>query len=197
MKKKQKDTKSKILSTAGKMFAQKGYYGVSINDIASELGITKAALYYHFDSKSSLTEILLKNAVKELKIEIKKAVKRSKLPSDVLFNIVKTFLDFKLRHPEITLLTSVGVVSDEKDPVLNTIVSIRRELTKFIRSIIEETNFIKKTTYKTIKIITTSLISFVLSPFHYEKKNTKQIAYDLSQLLNSDKESINIQVEST
>ena len=38
------DTKERILETALELFAQNGYLGTSMNDIAGQLGITKAAL---------------------------------------------------------------------------------------------------------------------------------------------------------
>ena len=43
----EKNTKDKILEEALKLFAQSGYIGTSMNDIASKLGVTKAALYKH------------------------------------------------------------------------------------------------------------------------------------------------------
>lgn len=45
------DTKTRILETALELFAQRGYLGTSMSDIAKQLGITKAALYKHYTSK--------------------------------------------------------------------------------------------------------------------------------------------------
>ena len=44
-------TKERILETALELFAQNGYLGTSMNDIAGRLGFTKAALYKHYTSK--------------------------------------------------------------------------------------------------------------------------------------------------
>ena len=43
-------TKERILRTALELFAQNGYLGTSMNDIAGQLGFTKAALYKHYAS---------------------------------------------------------------------------------------------------------------------------------------------------
>ena len=51
MESKEKNTKEKILEEALKLFAQSGYMGTSMNEIASRLGVTKAALYKHYSSK--------------------------------------------------------------------------------------------------------------------------------------------------
>jgi len=47
-------TKEKILLTAFKAFLRAGYRDVSINEIVQELGITKGAFYYYFQSKDDL-----------------------------------------------------------------------------------------------------------------------------------------------
>ncbi len=48
------DTKERILETALDLFAQSGYLGTSMSDIAKELGITKGALYKHYASKQEI-----------------------------------------------------------------------------------------------------------------------------------------------
>ena len=50
------DTKEKILETALELFAQSGYLGTSMSDIAKQLGITKAALYKHYASKQAILD---------------------------------------------------------------------------------------------------------------------------------------------
>ena len=50
------DTKERILETALELFAQNGYPGTSMNDIAAQLGITKAALYKHYAGKQEILE---------------------------------------------------------------------------------------------------------------------------------------------
>ena len=48
------NTKERILETALELFAQSGYLGTSMSDIAGELGITKGALYKHYTSKQDI-----------------------------------------------------------------------------------------------------------------------------------------------
>lgn len=57
---KEKNTKEKILEEALKLFAQSGYMGTSMNDIASRLGVTKAALYKHYSSKQEILDSIVK-----------------------------------------------------------------------------------------------------------------------------------------
>ena len=48
------DTRDKFLNAAERLFAEKGFYGVSIAAIAEELGLTKQALIHHFGTKEKL-----------------------------------------------------------------------------------------------------------------------------------------------
>ena len=50
------DTKQRILETALELFAQNGYLGTSMQDIAARLGITKAALYKHYAGKQEILD---------------------------------------------------------------------------------------------------------------------------------------------
>ena len=53
------DTKERILETALELFAQSGYLGTSMSDIAKELGITKGALYKHYTSKQEILDSIV------------------------------------------------------------------------------------------------------------------------------------------
>jgi AcrR family transcriptional regulator len=52
-------TRQRILDVALELFAERGYAGASMADIAGRLGITKAALYYHFAAKGDILQGLV------------------------------------------------------------------------------------------------------------------------------------------
>ena len=52
-------TAARILDVAERLAQVRGFNGFSYADIAAELGITKAALHYHFASKADLGEALI------------------------------------------------------------------------------------------------------------------------------------------
>jgi AcrR family transcriptional regulator len=60
------DTRSRILDAARTLFADTGYAGTSVRDLAESLGITKAALYYHFPGKADVLLALVEPALEEL-----------------------------------------------------------------------------------------------------------------------------------
>ncbi len=55
----EKSTKERIIEEALKLFAQSGYMGTSMNDIAAKLGVTKAALYKHYRSKQEILDSIV------------------------------------------------------------------------------------------------------------------------------------------
>jgi AcrR family transcriptional regulator len=52
-------TRERILDVAGELFTDHGYDATSLREIADRLGFTKAALYYHFQSKEEILVALL------------------------------------------------------------------------------------------------------------------------------------------
>jgi AcrR family transcriptional regulator len=52
-------TRQRILDIATELFRDRGYSGTSIRDIAEGLGMTKAALYYHFACKDDVLSALV------------------------------------------------------------------------------------------------------------------------------------------
>lgn len=51
--------KPEILRAATKLFSEKGIHGASMNDISKAAGLSKATVYYYFDSKEALISALL------------------------------------------------------------------------------------------------------------------------------------------
>jgi TetR/AcrR family transcriptional repressor of nem operon len=56
----QTDTPSEILDVAERLVQVRGFNGFSYGDVAAELGVTTAALHYHFANKAELGEALIR-----------------------------------------------------------------------------------------------------------------------------------------
>ena len=64
------DRTQEICLTAAQIFFAKGYNATSLNDIANELNITKAGLYYYFESKQDLLYRIIKLGLDSVKDEV-------------------------------------------------------------------------------------------------------------------------------
>lgn len=54
----QSDARTAIIECAVSQFSKKGYSGTSLEDIAEELGVTKGAIYYHFNKKTEILYVI-------------------------------------------------------------------------------------------------------------------------------------------
>ena len=59
-------THDKIIDAATSIFAEKGYNGTSMREIAEALDITKAALYYHFSAKEEIFMAIITHSMDKL-----------------------------------------------------------------------------------------------------------------------------------
>ena len=67
------DTRSRILDAAEKLFAARGFDGVTIKEIGVEAQQNAALLYYYFDSKETLFREVLTRGVSQLIAEANRA----------------------------------------------------------------------------------------------------------------------------
>ena len=81
------DTKERIMETALELFAEKGYLGTSMNDIAKQLGFTKAALYKHYTSKQEILDRIVER-MNEMDYE---RAKQFEMPEGNLTEIVAAY----------------------------------------------------------------------------------------------------------
>lgn len=73
-------TKEKILLTALRLFATRGYEATSVSDIAKDLGVTKGALYKHYKSKRDVFDKIIAHMAQR---DVEEA-KRFDLPTGTL-----------------------------------------------------------------------------------------------------------------
>lgn len=65
------DTKARILVAARKLFAQKGYEGASVRDIAKDAEVNIAALNYHFHGKLNLFHQVIGASFQESSLKVR------------------------------------------------------------------------------------------------------------------------------
>lgn len=95
------DTRARILAVARELFARRGVQQTSLRDIAAQLGITKPALYYHFDSREALVASIVQPLLDDMDAFI---VERETSPPDAR-TLLSDYFDLLHRHRElITML---------------------------------------------------------------------------------------------
>jgi len=82
-----------ILAVASQLFIQQGYHGLSMRQIAEAVGVSKAALYYHFKDKEELFLAILERSLDQVasiidEISTGQAATRQKI-QDLVKNILE------------------------------------------------------------------------------------------------------------
>lgn len=109
-------TRERIVEIARELFAERGYRGTTIADIARRLGTTTAALYYHFGSKAEILDAMLAEPMAAYARLADRAALRRRSPEDVL----GAYVDFvaETRHvlPVVTADPAIRRMVDDRLP---------------------------------------------------------------------------------
>lgn len=63
-------TAERILHEAHRLFMERGFAGVSMNDVVAQIGITKPTLYYHYADKEALYAAVIARALTQMGDEL-------------------------------------------------------------------------------------------------------------------------------
>ena len=91
------DTKDQILAAARAAFDRDGPEGLSMRDIAKEVGITPMAIYRHYENKQALIDALVLDALGEWSAIV--AAIPEQAPLDWMRAIGEAHLEFALQKP--------------------------------------------------------------------------------------------------
>ena len=78
------DTRQRLLDIAEQLFAERGFYGVSIAAIASEVGLTKQGLLHYFNSKEKLYGAIVQRISDDFQDHQREALQASEDPVERL-----------------------------------------------------------------------------------------------------------------
>jgi len=99
MKKKVNGTKDKLIDVALDLFAQYGFKGTSIREIARLSGMTLPSIYYYFGSKNGLMQAILERSSSRFLASLHKVAERKDLDDLKRFKLLlRTHLDVLKTH---------------------------------------------------------------------------------------------------
>jgi AcrR family transcriptional regulator len=100
-------TRAEILDVATREFAEHGYSGARVDEIAERTRTTKRMLYYYFGSKEGLFVAVLERAYAEIR-EAERAVDVDHLdPVAAIRRLAELTFDHHERHPDFIRLVSI------------------------------------------------------------------------------------------
>jgi AcrR family transcriptional regulator len=130
-------TKKHILEASAQVFAEKGYHASSMEDIAKVVGLKKASLYHHVESKQEILVELLDQSLDLLIDRVKEVIEKD-LPQDQKFKLAMgTYMSSLVEYRELSsvLLFEHRSLGEE---ALKRHVPRRDKLESLMRGIIED-----------------------------------------------------------
>jgi AcrR family transcriptional regulator len=99
------ERRGQILEKAAQLFCVKGYDSTSMSDIADEVGITKAGLYYFVESKEHLLYLITDYGLDLLDETVIQPLKSIEEPKAILHELIKLHTHMVLnRSREVTII---------------------------------------------------------------------------------------------
>ncbi len=93
--------REQLLAAAGRLFAQRGFAAVSLDEIGAEVGVTGQAIYRHFQSKQDMLGILIGQASAHLLTFGRKFEVEQEDPVELLRALVELQTEFALNSSDI------------------------------------------------------------------------------------------------
>jgi AcrR family transcriptional regulator len=94
------ERRATILAVAKVLFSDKGFHGVSVDEIAARLGVSPAILYRHFASKEALYEDVLNDIACKRENYVEAVVASDGSFGAVLRSITRTYLESVSADPD-------------------------------------------------------------------------------------------------
>ncbi|WP_343319951.1 TetR/AcrR family transcriptional regulator [Arthrobacter sp. TMP15] len=93
--------RSALLTSAATLFAQRGFNGVSIEDLGAAVGVSGPAVYRHFNGKQALLGALLVDVSEELLAGGRSVLESTPNPDASLHALIAFHVDFALTKPDV------------------------------------------------------------------------------------------------
>jgi AcrR family transcriptional regulator len=130
-------TVQRLLDAAVALFSRQGYAATSTREVAALLGMQKASLYYHIESKEDLLYFICKSALEEVRRDVETAMGEIEDPLDRTRILICAQVESMLRSKDehATMLTEMYALSKDR---LASIVTLREGYVDLVRSILRD-----------------------------------------------------------
>jgi TetR/AcrR family transcriptional regulator len=132
-----KETRRAILQAAEQVFAERGYAGARMDDVAAEVGIKRASMVYYFRDKRSLYLALLEDLFGELLQRYQRIMVSSGTARDRIFGFLDDWATHVTERPgslRILMWESARVRRASAAPLAAELAPIQRTIIDVIES---------------------------------------------------------------
>jgi AcrR family transcriptional regulator len=130
-------TTETVLDAALTLFAERGYHGTALSEIADALGIRTPSLYNHMQSKQQLLETIVRRTLDDVLVDFETAVAGLDDPVEQLRSATRVYALRHATHRREALVVNRDTTS-LPEPQLTTMRERRRDHERAIRTIITQ-----------------------------------------------------------
>ena len=98
------DRRAAILRSAATLFAERGYAGVTIEDLGAAVGVSGPAVYRHFPGKAAVLAAILQGASQSLLDGAERVLDAAPDPSAALRSLIRFHVDFALGEADVIVV---------------------------------------------------------------------------------------------
>src|SRR5436190_10599703 len=126
-----------LLDVALEAFAQRGFHGTSMDEVAKAAGVTKPVLYQHFGSKRDLYRELLDDVGQRLLEEVQKATAAAGGPRQQVTGGFEAYFRFVAEHESAFRLLFGGDGRERDDEFADAVRRVEDAMAEAIAALIE------------------------------------------------------------
>ena len=131
------ETREKILATAARLFSEQGYESTSLSQVARQAKVSKALIFWHFDSKEKLYRNALRKTLEPYFIDVDDLEGLGE--REQIERLIDQFYDFVVENVySVRFFLSLTLRAEEQpDEVLNRVNGLYRVFSDSVADIIE------------------------------------------------------------
>lgn len=128
-------TRADVLDAALTLFAERGYHGTSLKQVAQQLDIRTPSLYNHMESKASLLSEIVLGTLERVVVDLEQVIADVEDPIELLRQATEVYALHHATHPREALVVNQDSSSLD-EPDRSEAQRIRRENERAFRQII-------------------------------------------------------------
>jgi AcrR family transcriptional regulator len=131
-------TKGKIFMEAARLFADRGYHGVSMRELSESTGVSKPTIYYYFENKEGIYKALMQTGLHYNLKQFERIVEKDISIKQKITELVKMRFQQVHDYPEFARFFIKLFLGSEKMPFLKSYIDEAIERRKLLVKLIEQ-----------------------------------------------------------
>ena len=127
-----------ILQVAEKLFAEKGFDGTSIRDIAKQANMNIAMVSYYFGSKEKMLEALIYSRISDMKLQLESLSKEAISPVEKINKLIELYIHRINKNKGIYQILHFELTSKKREIDLKSFAEVKKQNFEIIKKIIVE-----------------------------------------------------------